>query len=163
MAPKLSSPVWTPEDEIRLLVVDDGGEEVGFGTGVEKSDIGEIVVPDAEGPVGTFREGLTDGLVGVLGADSDRDDLVGEVGLLELDGLLDGVVVPLVQVSTEILVSDCCPVDLESVFDGGDFGNRNEDLHRYHCNVRAVNVFETSSPSFAVHSPVCGRSVSVEP
>ena len=90
----------------------------------------ERVVPDTNGAIGTLRERLADRLFGVFGADRDGDDLVGDASLLELDGLLDGVVVPLVEVVFEVRLVDGRARNLELVLDGGYLLDGNENFHR---------------------------------
>jgi len=118
------------EHEVGILRFDDGAEDLRLGVDIEQVDALEGVVPDADGAVGTLCEGLADGLFALFRTDGSGDDFVGDAVFLELDGLFDRVVVPLIEIGTEVLVSDFGSLDFELVFDGRYLFDRNENFHR---------------------------------
>ena len=112
-----------------LLRLDHGGEEPRLGGHVQQLLVRDGVVPHPDGPVGALRQGHPNRLLGALGPDGDGDDLDILAGFLDLDGLLDGVVVPLVELVLHVLLADAPILDLERVLDGRDLLDRYEHLH----------------------------------
>lgn len=71
------------------LLLADGLEDLGDSEGLELSVVAHVG-NDVDTAVSTHGKGSADGLLGGLGADGDGDDLLGDLLLLEADGLLTG-------------------------------------------------------------------------
>jgi len=100
-----------------------------FGAHVEELRALEGVVPHANGAVGAFRERHPDGLLGAFRTDRDRDDLDVVGRLAYLDRLLDGVVVPLVEIVFEGAFGDVESGEIELVVDFGYLFDSDEYFH----------------------------------
>ena len=116
------------EDEVRALRAHD------LRQGPRDRDrigAGEVVGPDADAAIGAHGERPAHGVLGVLVADGDGDDLAVTGGLAEAQGLLGRVRVPLVEGVVEVVGVDVTLVvgELDLVSQRPDLLDADDDLH----------------------------------
>lgn len=152
------------EYQVGVFLFGNGRKQARFRRGIEHRVVVEGVVPDTNRAIGTLRQCLSDRLLGVTGADRHRHDLDVVEGFGELDGFLDGVLVPLVEVGRDVPIVDVESVDLELVVDCGHLLYRDKDFHttqwgrppdkRFRTTGHATRVFSEGR-----HSPRCSPGV----
>src|ERR1700676_3871593 len=95
--------------------------------------------PPAHRAIRSLRQALAQRLIDLLGAHRDRDYFHRfSGGLFDLDGLLQGEVVPFVQIADEKLRVDIAPVvaDLEILVERRDLLDRHQNLHAGSASAR---------------------------